>query len=121
MPIDAGARHAKYRVDSSKPVDRKTIPRVLVDIVVDTEEDRGRTPASGCVVQLQGRLSVCHAAVVSAGEIRRRRPTGLAVLEVADYVQTRGAQRVRVRAGDGLCLEVRTRPRLGHVVDYPVI
>lgn len=78
----------QYRVDSSKPFDGNAIARVEVDIVIDTEKDRGRIPASSCSVQPQSRLSVCYAAVVPACEIRRRRPTGFAVLVIADDLKT---------------------------------
>jgi hypothetical protein len=91
MPVDTSAVRAQYRVNSSKPLDSNAIPGVEVDIVVDTEEDRGRIPTAGCGVQPQSCLSVCDAATVAAGEVRRRRPTRLAVLVVADDVKTRRA------------------------------
>src|SRR5271165_7586503 len=53
MPIDAGAVHAQYRVDSLKPLDSNALPGVEVDILIDTEEDRRRIPAPGCSVQPQ--------------------------------------------------------------------
>src|SRR5271168_5538115 len=93
VPVNAGALHAQHRVDSSKPVDSKAIPGVLVDVVIDTEKDRGRTTPSRCGVEPQSRLSVRRPAVGSAREIGRVRPAGLAVLEVADDVKTRRAQR----------------------------
>jgi hypothetical protein len=89
MPVDAGALHAQHRVDSSKPVDSKAIPGVLIDVVIDTEKDRGGTTPAGCVVQPQRRLSVGHPAVRTASEIRRVRPARFAVLVVADDVQAR--------------------------------
>jgi hypothetical protein len=92
VAVDAGAAHAEYRVDSSKPFDGNGIPSVLVDIVVDAEEDRRRVRAARRGMQLQSRLCVGHAAVVPAGEVRRgSRPSGLAVLEVADDLKTRRA------------------------------
>src|SRR5271166_7131992 len=87
VPVDAGALHAQHRVDSSKPVDSKAIPSVLVDVVIDTEEDRSGTGTPGRGVQPQRRVCVGHAPVVSPGEIRRIGPTGFAILEIADDVK----------------------------------
>src|ERR1700739_579469 len=86
VPVNARALHPQHRVDSSKPVDSKAIPGVLVDVVIDAEEDRGGITTSSCGVQPQSCLSVGRTAVGPASEIRRVRPTGLAVLKVADDV-----------------------------------
>src|SRR6267378_1487913 len=121
MSVDPGAVHGQHRVDSPKPLDSNAIPGVEVDILIDTEEDRRRIRTPGCSVQPQSRLSVCHAPVVPEGVVRRVRPTRLAVLVVADDLKTLCAQRIRISAGDGLSLEVRARPRPGHILHYPVI
>src|ERR1700756_2820650 len=121
MPIDAGAAYAHYRVDPSKPLDGNAIPGVDVDVVIDTEEERGRIGAPGRGVQPQSRLGIGHAAVVPAGAIRRVGPTRFAVLEVAHDLKTRRPQRARVLPRDGLRLEVRARPRLGHVIHHPAV
>src|SRR6476646_11399013 len=113
MTVDAGAVRAKYRVDSSKPIDSKAIPGVLVDVIIDAEEDRGGVTTSSGIVQPQSGLSVFHAAVVPASEIRRVRPTRLAVLVVADGVQARCAQCVSVLACNGLEIEVSAGTRFG--------
>ena len=91
MPVDAGAVHGQYRVDSSKPLDSNAVPGVEVDILIDAEKDRRRIWATGSGVQPQSCLSVCYAAVVPAGEVRRRRPTWFSVLIAADDVKTRRA------------------------------
>jgi hypothetical protein len=121
MSIDAGAVNAQYRVDSSKPLDSNAFPGVEVDFLIDTEEDRRRIPTSGRNVQPQRCLSVCHAPVVPAGEIRRIRPTGLAVLIAADDLKARCAHRSRKLTGDGFEIEVCAQPRLGHIDHCPVI
>src|SRR5882762_9450872 len=112
MAVDAGAAYPQYGVDSAKPFDRNGFPRVEVYVLVHAEEDRRRISTPGRSVQAQSSLGVCDAAVVPAGEIRRCRPTGLAVLIVADDLQTRSAHRIRILAGDGLEIEVCARPRL---------
>ena len=81
MPVDAGAVHGQYRVDSSKPLDSKAVPGVEVDILIDTEKDRRRIRATGSGVQPQSCLSVCYAAVVPGST----KPAGYSFLaELAD-------------------------------------
>ena len=121
MSVDAGAADAQDRVDSSKPFHGKAFPGADIDVLVDAEEDRRRIRTPGRSVQPQSCLSVCHAAVVPAGEIRRVRPTGLAELVDADDVETQGAQRIRILTADGLEIEVCAGPRLGDVDDRPRI
>jgi len=121
VPVDAGALDAQ---DELIPRNHSTagLFQVLWSISSSILKKIGAEflPRLRCAAaELPGRLPRRRRA---RGVIRRGpRPTGLAVLEIADDVQTCGTQRVRVLAGDGLCLEVRAGTRLGHVIHYPVI
>src|SRR4029077_1621039 len=83
-PVDPGALHSNHRIDSAKPRQRRRIPRLAVDVVVDAEEDGCALAPSGGGVQLPSGASVGDATGVPAREVRRRCPAGLAVLVIAD-------------------------------------
>jgi hypothetical protein len=91
MPVDPGSRSAKHRIEAAKPVDGQTVPGVHVDVVVDAEEDRGGTAASGSGVELQRGARVRYPTVEPTSEIRRRGSVRFTVLKVADDMQSRGA------------------------------
>src|SRR5215204_750486 len=120
MAVDPSTVNTQYRVDPPKPLNGNAIPGGQVDILVDTEEDRRPIWTPGRTVQPQSRLSVRHAAVVPAGEVRRSRPTWLAVLITAHDMKARRAQPVRIFAGDRLEIEVCAGPQLRHIYERPV-
>ena len=115
--VDAGALHAEYGVDAAKPLQREGIPGFAADVVVDGEEDRCTLATTGRGMQLPAGFSVGDAAGVSAGEVRGRCPTRLAVLIVADDDQPCGGERLGVRPGDGFSPEVGSGTRQRNVVD----
>jgi hypothetical protein len=90
IPIDAGAVHAQYRVESAKPVDRNALPGVEVDILIDTEQGLRRIPTPGCSVQPLSCLSqVALARGTVVGSPPRGRAPSRRDCQQSDWIRTR--------------------------------
>ncbi|SKT77926.1 Uncharacterised protein [Mycobacteroides abscessus subsp. abscessus] len=100
--VDAGALHAKHRIDAPEPLQGNIVPGAAINVVVDGEEDRRTLPAAGRGMQLPCGASVFDTTGEPAGEVRRCCPAGLPILEITDDHQSGGGERLCIGPGDRL-------------------